>query len=57
MAMSDYIFPTFIYPELRKKVYVLYLNGFSSEMISLHTGFSIEDVDEIIDFMNEYYNI
>jgi hypothetical protein len=43
--------------KVRNKVYGMYLNGTSLMSISLFMGLKDKDVDEIIDYMNEIYNI
>lgn len=42
--------------KIRNKVYKLYLNGVSLDIISAYLNLSIDDINEIIDFMNEIYN-
>jgi hypothetical protein len=39
----------------RNKVYGLYLRGVSIESISSEMDLSVDDIDEIIDYMNEIY--
>jgi len=39
--------------KIRNRVYKLYLNGTSLEIIGFETNLSDQNVDEIIDYMNE----
>ena len=51
---------TYITPykkKFRKKIYSLYLNGVSVLAISYRFDSNIEVIDEIIDIMNEIYDI
>ena len=41
--------------KIRNRVYGLYLNGASLEAIAFQTNLGVEDVDDIIDYMNEIY--
>ena len=55
------IHPEFIKPEVLKAVYSLYLNSLPTDQIaqninlSLDCEFSLNDIDEILDYMNELY--
>ena len=40
---------------LRTQVYRLYLKGIPTAFIASHLEIGMDDVDEIIDFMNEIY--
>jgi hypothetical protein len=46
----------FIRKKIRNKVYGLYLKGVSLNYIQTQTNLGMEDIDEIIDYMNEIYN-
>jgi hypothetical protein len=42
--------------KIRNKVYGLYLKGVSLEFISVDTKLDINEVNEIINYMNEIFN-
>lgn len=41
--------------KIRKKVYALYLKGTTLDIIAEELELRVQDVDEIIDYMNEIY--
>ena len=43
--------------KIRKRVYNLYLSGVGLQFIAIELNLTLTDVDEIIDYMNEIYNI
>lgn len=46
----------FFKTKIRNRVYGLYLKGVSLNNIQTQTKLNMEDIDEIIDYMNEIYN-
>lgn len=40
---------------IQKRVYKLYLEGLPINNIAMHLNLSVDDVDEIIDYINEIY--
>jgi len=38
---------------IQKKVYRLYLEGLPTNNIAMHLNLNVNDVDEIIDYLNE----
>ena len=54
--LTEFIEDMFIKKKFREKVYDLYLKGVSLNNIQTQTNLDMEDIDEIIDYMNEIYN-
>jgi len=42
--------------KIRNKVYALYLKGVAQVYIASELNLGLDDVEEIIDYMNEIYN-
>lgn len=42
--------------KIREKVYNLYLSGVGLQFIGLEYNLTLDEVDEIIDYMNEIHN-